>query len=269
MHRSSYKYHSNKASVIDTQRIRLVAELKRWFFMSNGSAGQRTLVSLLERSGYSVSRWLVNKLMKREGLISRQIPNHRYAKAEKEHLAIPNILGRKFNPSEPDQVWCGDVTYVWSGSRWLYLAVVIDLYARRVVGWSTSKSPDSSLTKRALRMAYESRGKPRKVLFHSDQGCHYTSKSFRQQLWQFGIRQSLSRRGNCWDNSPMERFFRSFKTEWMPRSGYSTFAIATKAIARYVTGYYNAHRPHQYNDGLSPSMAEAEYYKAYNGVATS
>ena len=146
------------------------------------------------------------------------------------------MLDRQFSPSEPNKLWCGDVTYIWSGSRWLYLAVVIDLYGRRVIGWACSKSPDSELTKRALRMAFESRGKPKGVLFHSDQGCHYTSQSYRRQLWRYRISQSLSRRGNCWDNAPMERFFRSFKTEWMSKSGYASYQEAEESITSYING---------------------------------
>lgn len=223
---------------------------------------------LLATSGYKVSRWLVRKLMKQEGLVSRQLPTHKYAKSEKEHLSIPNVLDRRFNPSSPNQVWCGDVTYVWSGTKWLYLAVVLDLYGRRVVGWATSKNPDSELTKKALMMAFESRGKPKKLLFHSDQGSHYTSKAFRALLWRSGIRQSLSRRGNCWDNAPMERFFRSYKTEWMPKSGYTNFNEAAQSITRYIVNYYNKYRPHQFNKGLSPQAAELEYQKTYKKVAS-
>lgn len=248
--------------------MKLIAEMKRWFGMSEGSAGERTLVRLLESSGFSASRWLINKLMKQEGLVSRQLPTHRYAKAEKAHVSIPNQLNRQFNPDAPNQSWCGDVTYVWTGSRWLYLAVVLDLYARRVVGWATSISPNSELTKKALRMAFESRGRPKKLLFHSDQGCHYTSYSFRQLLWRYGIRQSLSRRGNCWDNSPMERFFRSFKTEWMPKSGYKNFMAGVRSITQYITEYYNRYRPHQRNKGLSPLKTELLYFKTYNEVAS-
>jgi len=193
-----------------SERIRLVAEMKRWFTLSNGSAGERSLIKLLATSGFQASRWLVNKLMKQEGLISRQIPTHKYAKSEKEHLAIPNVLNRDFSPGAPNQTWCGDVTYVWTGKKWAYLAVVIDLYARKVIGWAVSNSPDSEL---------------RKLLFHSDQGCHYTSKTFRRLLWRYGIRQSLSRRGNCWDNSPMERFSEVLKRNGCLRS-------ATKILER-------------------------------------
>lgn len=268
VNRSSYRYWVNRPSEIDPERLKLIAELKRWFRLSNGSAGERTLATLLDQSGYKASRWLVNKLMKQEGLVSRQLPTHRYAKAEKEHVCIPNLLKRDFEPKQPNQVWTGDVTYIWSGTRWLYLAVVIDLYARRVVGWATSKSPDSELTKKALRIAFESRKRPGGLIYHSDQGCHYTSKSFRQQLWRFGIRQSMSRRGNCWDNAPTERFFRSYKTEWMPKSGYSCYEQAQTSITNYITGYYNHYRPHQFNEGRSPKVTEQEFEKTYNEVAS-
>lgn len=268
VHRSSYKYWLNKPQTVQPERLKLIAELKRWFGLSNGSAGERTLVSLLQTSGYKLSRWLVNKLMKQEGLVSRQLPTHKYAKAEQEHLAIPNRLARQFSPSKLNQVWCGDVTYVWAGNRWLYLAVVMDLYARRVVGWACSKNPDSELTKKALRMAFEGRGKPKGLLFHSDQGSHYTSKNFRRQLWRYKIQQSLSRRGNCWDNAPMERFFRSFKTEWMPKSGYENYSTAESATRAYINGYYNVHRPHQHNQALSPVNAEKVWAKTYNEVAS-
>jgi len=267
VHRSSYKYWKTRTKVVSRTRLDLVAALKRWFGISRGSAGQRSLVKLLEVSNFNVSRWLVRKLMKQHGLYSRQLPSHRYALHEKDYLGIPNALGRNFQPKAPNQVWCGDVTYIWTGKKWAYLAVVLDLYARKVVGWAVSSSPNSELTKKALKLAFESRGKPKKLLFHSDQGSHYTSKTYRQLLWRNGIRQSLSRRGNCWDNAPMERFFRSLKTEWVPKVGYDSIATATQSITEYITRYYNRHRPHQFNDGLSPLAAENKYWKTYNEVA--
>jgi len=162
--------------------------------------------------------------MKLMGLVSCQFARHKYRKTTQEHLDIPNHLDRQFDVTAPNKVWVGDVTYVWAGNRWMYLAVVMNLFARKAIGWAMSLSPDSQLTGKALSMAFESRGRPKEVMFHSDQGSHYTSKSFRQLLWRFQMKQSLSRRGNCWDNSPMERFFRSLKSEWIPLSGYQDFA---------------------------------------------
>ena len=112
--------------------------------------------------------------------------------------------------------------YVWSGTQWLYLALVIDLYARSIVGWVCPNSPDSALTTRALGVAFELRGRPKDLMFHSDQGCHHTSQAFQKQLWRYQIKQSMSCRGNCWDYAPMERCFRSFKSELMPKKFYSS-----------------------------------------------
>ncbi len=215
-----------------------------------------------------MGRWLAGRLMKELGRVSCQQPTHRYKRGGHEHVAIPNYLERQFAVSEPNQVWCGDVTYIWTGKRWTYLAVVLDLFARKPVGWAMSFSPDSRLTMKALEMAWETRGKPGGVMFHNDQGSHYTSRQFRQLLWRYQIRQSMSRRGNCWDNSSMERFFRSLKNEWMPVVDYVSFSEAAHAITDYIVGYYSALRPHEYNGGLPPNESENRYWKNSNSVAS-
>jgi len=151
------------------------------------------------------------------------------------------------------------VTYIWLGQRRRYLAIVMDFFTRKPIGWVLSRLPDSNLTKQALNMANELRGRPKGVMFHSDQGSHYASISFRQNLWWLQIRQSMSRRGNCWDNASIERLFRSLKSEWIPTTGYSNFNEAQASITQYIVGYYSEHRPHQHNGGLPPNKAEAKY----------
>ena len=136
-----------------------------------------------------------------------------------------------------------------------------------VLCWALSLSADSALTRKALTMAYEARGEPKGVMFHSDQGCQYTSLAFRQQVWRYQMVQSMSRRGNCWDNSPMERFFRSLKTEWIPETGYRSFDEAKGRITDYILGYYSRFRPHGNNDGLPPVIAERQYWNAQKAVA--
>ncbi len=163
-------------------------------------------------------------------------------------------------------MWCGDITYVWAQGRWHYLAVVLDLFTRRVVGWAFSTRPDADLVVQALEMAYEQRGRPQGLLFHSDQGGQYASRKFRQRLWRYRIQQSMSRRGNCWDNSPMERLFRSFKTEWLPSVGYMSAQEAHRDISHYLMHRYNWIRPHQFNDGLAPAVAE-EKLNAVSGIS--
>ena len=205
--------------------------------------------------------------MKLLNLVSIQTPKHRYKRARREGGTAPNLLQRHFDIKLPNQSWCGDVTYIWIGSRWAYLAVVIDLFSRKPIGWALSLSPDSNLTAQALSMAFDLRGRPSGVMFHSDQGCHYTSLKYRQLLAQYKITQSMSRRGNCWDNAPMERFFRSLKSEWVPKNGYKSFIKAKYSITQYIIGYFSNIRPHQHNDGLPPNQAERKYWLEYKSVA--
>jgi len=244
-----------------------MAQVKAIFNESNGSAGARTIASIATDRGMALSRYRAGRLMKQCQLESCQQPKHAYKKAKQEHIEIPNHLDRQFDVTEPNQVWCGDVTYIWTGKRWSYLAIVMDLFSRKPIGWAMSLSPDSQLTANALSMAFESRERPTDVMFHSDQGCHYTSRKFRQYLWRYQIKQSMSRRGNCWDNAPMERFFRSLKSEWVPQTGYHSFAEAKADIISYIIRYYSQVRPHRHNDGLAPNVAEEKYWSEYKAVA--
>tara|TARA_R110002073_G_C9389834_1_gene573670 strand:+ start:456 stop:1253 length:798 start_codon:yes stop_codon:yes gene_type:complete len=261
VHRSSFDYWSRRQHQIRPEHVRQRAVVKLIHERSRGSAGSRTIATSSINEGNPMSRYIVRKRMKELGLSSCQMPSHRYKQTGTEHWNAPNLLKRNFTAESPNQVWCGDVTYLWTGKRWAYLAVVLDLFSRQVVGWAMSNSADSELTTKALKLAYESRGRPRGLMFHSDQGCQYTSLRFRQTLWRLQIRQSMSRRGNCWDNAPMERFFRSLKTEWMPKYGWSSFDEAQKEAMRYIHGYYSQYRPHTFNGGLSPTEAEARYFK--------
>lgn len=263
VHRSSYKYWAGVDRKPTVDQIHLKSKVREAHTLSGGSAGARTVASMVTTAGTQTNRYMAGKLMNEMGLVSRQQPKHAYKKCNTEYVAIPNTLNREFEVTQPNHVWCGDVTYIWIGNRWAYLAVVIDLYARKPVGWSMSLSPDSQLTKKALTMAYEARGQPKGLMYHSDQGSHYTSLEFRQSLWRFKIKQSMSRRGNCWDNAPMERFFRSLKTEWVPTRGYNNFTEAEQHIVNYLTGYYCQLRPHTNNRGMTPNTAERLYWNSY------
>ena len=267
VHRSSYRYWRINANKIRIADLHTDAEVKAAYELSGGSAGSRTIATLVTSGGYDLSRYRASKAMKRQGLVSCQPPKHNYKPAKKSHIDIENHLNREFSPIRPNQVWCGDVTYLWVGDRWRYLAAVLDLYSRKIVGFAISDSPDSELTKQALSNAFNARGKPGGVMFHSDQGCHYTSFSFRQIILKYQIKQSMSRRGNCWDNAPMERFFRSLKTENMPKNGYKNEAMANDSVRDYIYRYYNTLRPHSHNLGLSPNRKEAFYWNTSNWVA--
>jgi len=258
--RSSYHYHCRHANRANPERDRLKAKVVALHEASRGAAGSRTILAQLKQEDEVIGRFKVRRLMQEAHLKSKQPGAHRYKKANKPSDIAENHLNREFKVEQPNQVWCGDVTYIWAGTGWLYLALVIDLYARRIIGWACSTSPDSALTRQALQIAYEARGKPKNLMFHSDQGCHYTSQAFQKQLANYEIKQSMSRRGNCWDNAPMERCFRSFKTEWMPKTFYLSYQQAESDIIQYIK-YYNSSRPHSYNDYLTPIQAEQKSAK--------
>ncbi|HHS9105022.1 TPA: IS3 family transposase [Escherichia coli] len=260
IHRSSYRYWRKRRDTVNPARVRLCSEIRWAWNQSRGSAGARTLAEKLTQNGVPMSRYRAGRLMKYLNLSSCQPGKHQYKNARQEHTSLPNLLERQFAVPEPDRVWCGDITYLWAGNRWCYLAVVMDLFARRVIGWSLSAHADTALISSALRMAYETRGQPRDVVFHSDQGSQYTGLKYQQLLWRCRINQSVSRRGNCWDNSPMERFFRSLKTEWVPTNGYAGKDEARQQINDYILNYYNSVRPHHYNGGLTPEESENRYH---------
>lgn len=267
VHRSSYRAWRDRDRTPCEAERKLQDQVTEAHTASNCSAGARTIASMVTQAGTPLSRYRAGRRMKQLGLVSTQPPSHAYKKADQPHLDIPNHLDREFDVQEPNQVWTGDITFIWTGACWAYLAVVIDLFSRKSVGWAMSLTPNTELVKKALTIAYESRGEPPGILFHSDQGCQYTSLRFRQQLWRYQMKQSLSRRGNCWDNAPTERFFRSLKTEWVPKIGYVCFASAKRSITKYMIGYYSTLRPHKHNSGLPPNAAELAYWKAQKTVA--
>ncbi|TEO16253.1 IS3 family transposase [Pseudomonas aeruginosa] len=254
--RSCYYVHRLRRRRVDARRVALRSQVNQLFSQSRGSAGSRSILGMLREEGVTIGRFRVRRLMRELGLVSKQPGSHAYKQATVERPDIPNRLNREFATEHPNQVWCGDITYVWAQGRWHYLAAVLDLHTRRVIGWAFSAKPDAELVIKALDMAYEQRGKPQQVLFHSDQGSQYVSRLFRQRLWRYRMQQSMSRRGNCWDNSPMERLFRSLKSEWVPSTGYLTAQEAQRDISHYLMHRYNWIRPHQFNDGLPPAVAE-------------
>lgn len=267
VHRSSYRAWRERDTRLSEEEQSLLDSIVEAHTASNGSAGARSIASMVTLAGTPLSRYRAGRRMKQLGLASTQPPSHAYKKAEQPHLDIPNLLDREFDVKTPNKVWAGDITYIWAGTRWAYLALVIDLFSRKPVGWALSLSPNTELVKKALTMAYESRSEPQGVMFHSDQGCQYTSLGFRQLLWKYQMKQSLSRRGNCWDNAPTERFFRSLKTEWVPEVGYRDFAAVKQSVTGYMIGYYSTLRPHKHNDGLPPNVAEQKYWNAQKAVA--
>ncbi len=185
---------------------------------------------------------------------------HRYRKAEGEALVAPNLLERRFDPGAINRVWAGDITYVRTRQGWSYLAIVMDLHSRRIVGWAFALQADTELVIQALHQARRSRRPAAGLMFHSDQGCQYTSERFVSDLKANGIVQSMSRKGSCWDNAVVERFFRSLKSEWIGEQEYGSHEQAQRDITGYIADFYNYRRIHSAANNLPPVRYENSNY---------
>ena len=172
-----------------------------------------------------------------------------------------NLLDRKFFPGGPNRVWASDITYIWTKEGWLYLAVVLDLYSRSVVGWSMGERIDRKLVLDALKMAVKRRKPPRGLIHHSDRGSQYASREFRDSLEEYGMVCSMSRKGNCWDNAPVESFFGTMKQELVHHQKYRNRWQARQSLFEYIERFYNRRRLHSTLGYRTPAQFEEAYYR--------
>ncbi|CAE6744657.1 MULTISPECIES: IS3 family transposase [Paraburkholderia] len=227
---------------------------------TRGSYGSRRMSQALRQRGHAVGRHRARSLMSEAQLKVSRPRTHRYSKANGEALVAPNLLDRNFEPDRPNQVWAGDITYVSTRQGWSYLAIVMDLHSRCIVGWAFALQADTELVIRAMEQARARRRPPPGLMFHSDQGCQYTSAYFVGELKANDMVQSMSRKGNCWDNAVVERFFRSLKSEWLNPKGYLDHAEAERDIKAYIDDFYNCRRIHSATNGVPPVRHEASFF---------
>jgi len=254
--RSSYYAWRARQGQVDRELLDQVDLVRRIHKSHRGSCGSRRMARELTNHGLSVGRYRARTLMRRAGVKARQHRRHKYQNLGPQALTVGNVLDRQFNPQAPNQVWAGDITYVSTQQGWLYLAIVVDLYARRIVGWAHSHEADAWLAVRALRGALKQRPRQPGLLFHSDQGRQYTSHAMAEILRDHGITQSMSRKGNCWDNAVVERVFAALKGEWL-YAKYPTRQEAAADIEKFVD-WYNHRRLHTANGLLPPALHEAQ-----------
>ena len=220
--------------------------------------GARACSTTSARLASDVSRKRVARLMKERGLVGEMPKRWRHpSAAPSDSVSGPNTLDRAFNVSAPNRVWASDITYIRTWEGWLYLAVVIDLFSRRVVGWSMQPSMHTDIVLSALTMAVGQRLPEPGLLQHSDRGSQYTSDDYQRALKDHGIECSLSGRGNCWDNAVVESFFGTLKKELIYRRSWPTRQDAAAAVHEYIEVFYNRRRRHTTNGGKSPATYEA------------
>lgn len=223
---------------------------------SRQTYGAPRIQAALRQQGVFCSRKRVAHLMRQQHLIGRR-PHRRLHTTQRDPLAVPapNRLNQDFEASAPNRKWVADLTYIATAEGWLYLAVVLDLYSRSVVGWAMGRQSDAHLVEAALQMAYVRRQPPEGLLHHSDQGSQYTSELYRKRLANFGCEVSMSRVGNCYDNAVMESFFATLKAECAAQP-FATQAQAHSAIFEYIEAWYNRQRLHSTLGYLSPLAFE-------------
>lgn len=238
------------------------------FIQSDRTYGHRRIKKKLRKKNVKCSNNRVRRLMKELHLVPVQTKKFKATTNSKHSLPVaPNLLKQDFSAQAPCQKWVGDITYIATGEGWLYLATVIDLFSRRVVGWAISDRMTKQLVINAINMAIMNEHPPKGLIFHSDRGSQYASYDFQDLLREHEILQSMSAKGDCYDNACAESFFATIKKELIHRRRFSTRSQATLAILQYIVSWYNPQRIHSALGDLSPMEFEREYYERLSVAA--
>ena len=256
-----YAWRGRAESHREKQNRRLVVEIKALHAESRQSYGSPRIHDALNEQGLACGKHRVARLMRLHGIKAKK-PRCFKRTTDSNH-ALPvaeNVLDRHFAPSGPNQAWAADITYISTRQGWLYLAVVMDLYSRRIIGWSMKPTLHRRLVLDALKMALRQRSAAKGLVHHSDRGSQYASDDYQGLLDDAGIVCSMSRRGNCWDNAPVESFFASLKREWIPLQ-YRTRVEARSDIFAYLEVWYNRKRRHSSLGYQNPAAYEEAYYR--------
>jgi putative transposase len=252
-----YAWADRTPSPAEQRRDRLVAAIEQVHAEVKGRYGSPRMTAELNARGHDCTENTVARLMKTHGIRAKAV--RRFVRTTDSRHSLPvaeNLLGRDFAPPGPNVAWSADITYIPTADGWLYLAVVEDLFSRRVVGWSMDETMTSRLAVGALDMAVRRRLPGEGLLAHSDRGSQYASDHYQRLLSRHGITCSMSRRADCWDNAPMESFFASLTTELVHGADFATRAEARAAIVEYIEVFYNNQRRHSSLGYVSPAEYE-------------
>ena len=236
----------------DIQQEHLESRTKAIFLASGKTYGSRRIAKDLRNEGRQIGRYRARNLMNKLGLKVKR--KKRYiitTDSNHSYQVAPNLLNRRFDVDQPNLVWASDITYIRTGEGWLYLAIVMDLYSRQIVGWNMDRTAQAVLACDALRMAYKRRHPGPGLMHHSDRGIQYACDQYQALLEKYEFQVSMSRKGDCWDNAPVERFFRSLKSERLAFHRFTSRQLARIETLDYIT-FYNTDRLHSYLGYMSP-----------------
>jgi len=249
------KYHENK---IDPD-FELITKVREIHSETDSTYGSRRMSKQLRKDGNDIGRYRARSLMKKAEVAVKHRKKFKKTTDSNHNLPVaPNLLNRQFEVQRPNTVWCADITYLWTTQGWLYLAVVIDLFSRKVVGWAMSNRMKSSLVEQALCMAYLHRKPGKGLIHHSDRGSQYAGDEYQKLLKHYGMICSMSRKGDCWDNAVAESFFHTLKTERTNGYLYCTRENAQGDVINYIEMFYNSRRLHSTIGYNSPNDFEKE-----------
>jgi transposase InsO family protein len=238
----------------------LIARVRQIHSDTRGNYGSRRMSSQLKDEGGNVGRYRARTLMNKAGVFVKHRKKFKRTTDSNHKLPVaPNLLNRQFEAKRPDTVWCADITYLWTLQGWLYLAVVIDLYSRKIVGWAMSNRLTSPLVNEALSMAYWRRKPEKGLIHHSDRGSQYAGNDYQKLLEEYGMVCSMSRKSDCWDNAVAESFFHSLKTEWTTDIIYQTRDEARNDVIKYIEMFYNSNRLHSFLGYKNPNDFESNF----------
>ena len=250
-------YRSRPASQKQRSDMVVLAHIKEQSRLSLGSYGRPRMTEELKELGLNVGHRRVGRLMRENGIRVERSRKYKATTDSNHSFNIaPNLLNRDFHAERANQKWAGDISYVWTREGWLYLAVILDLHSRRVIGWAVSNRMKRDLAIRALKVAVALRQPPSGYIHHTDRGSQYCSHDYQKLLRQNGFKVSMSGRGNCYDNSAVETFFKTIKAELIWRQTWQTRRQAEAAIFKYINGFYNPRRRHSALGWKSPVAFE-------------
>ena len=258
-----YSYQKRQSSKIDDpDHDDIIGWIQKIAEFSGYTYGERRIKAALDALSFPMSRYKVAKLMKEAGVWVRSKKKYKVTtNSDHKQPIFDNLLKREFDVAQPDQAYVADITYVWTQEGWLYLAVVIDLFSRKIIGWSIGSRMKAQLVCDALTMAIWQRRPSAGLIVHTDRGSQYASLVYRELLLANDVKGSMSRKGNCWDNAVVESFFGSLKQERVQSKNYQTRPEAQQDILNYIAMFYNSHRLHSYLDYKSRNDYESEMMK--------
>ena len=258
--RQGYYAYLKRRAVKRPAEVELQAQVKQAYAEGRGTYGSPRVVEALRKKGIPASKRRVERTMRALGLQGCKRRRFRVTtKANPAHPVAANLLDRNFTADRPNQRWVTDISYVWTDEGWCYLAVILDLFSRAVVGWALETTLTTQLPLRALDMAVRRRVPGSSLLHHSDRGCQYTSQEYRRALDDLGIDVSMSRKGNCWDNAVAESFFSTIKTELVYERRWATRLALRDAVFDYIEVFYNRQRLHSTLGYKSPFQFETDH----------